>query len=55
MEREYLGRSKGMEVWKSTVNAGNSKELSVAEELVALSVIDIFLCLQVGAREGLLL
>lgn len=37
------------------VNARNSKEFSVARELVTLSVIDIFLCLQVSAGENLLL
>ena len=45
MERQYLCRSKSMEVWQSMVNAGNSKGLSVTEELITLSVIDMFLCL----------
>lgn len=38
-------RSKSMEVWQSMVNAENSKGLSVTEELITLSVMDMFLCL----------
>lgn len=44
VERESPGRNQGIEAWKSAVNAGNGKQLSVAEGSITLSVVDMSSC-----------